>query len=131
MIDAPGVVDRCRATTQWLACHRPARNGLWLQDRSSGAVREIAPQISAENRGAWALSERGLMFASSGSAELARGVHHFDLVGGETRTVSEFWPSAIGDSLSVAPDESFVIVARTDALETDLVYVPAPSTDQP
>jgi hypothetical protein len=40
--------------------------------------------------------------------------------------VSALWPSAIGDTLAVAADESFLVAVRTDALETDLVYVPPP-----
>ena len=62
---------------------------------------------------------------------MARGIHRHDLATGELRHITDFWPSAIGDTISVAPDESFLVLARTDALETDLVYVPPPSAEPP
>lgn len=127
-IDGVDAVDRCRATSRWLACHRRSRPGLWLQDRRNGAAREILAFLPAEDRGAWVLAERAVYFATVGTPALPRGIHRYDPESGETSQVSGFWPSAIGDAVSVAPDESFLVVARTDALETDLVYVPPPES---
>lgn len=120
------VVERCRANTRWLACHRPARPGLWLQDRASGEAREILSSLPGENRPSWALAEGAVYFASAGSGAWPRGVHRYDPERDEAVQVTDLWPSAIGDTISVAPDESFLVIARTDALETDLVYVPPP-----
>ena len=39
--------------------------------------------------------------------------------------------SAIGDALSVAPDQRSAVVARTDALEVDLMYLPPVAAGEP
>lgn len=119
-------VDRCRANARWLACHRPGRAGLWLRDRASGEVRDVLPELGPDTRGAWALTAGAVYFAARLEDDAAAAVHRFDLENGGVRRISTLAPSAIGDSISVAPDESALVLARTDALETDLVYVPPP-----
>jgi DNA-binding winged helix-turn-helix (wHTH) protein/Tol biopolymer transport system component len=126
-----GIVDRCRATSRWLVCHRPGKPGLRVQDRARGDVREVLVDRIAENRGAWNLTEGAIYFASAAADPAVRGLFRFDLGLGEVRRVSEHWPNAIGDTLAVAADESFLVFARTDALETDLMYVPPPLPPQP
>jgi hypothetical protein len=125
-VEAAAPVDRCRASRRWLACHRPGRAGLWLQERASGLARELDEGPGAGHSGAWALSDRAVYFVANAGEGRERGVHRLDLDSGERRLVDTFWPSAIGDVLAVAPDESFLVAVRTDALETDLVYVPPP-----
>jgi DNA-binding winged helix-turn-helix (wHTH) protein/Tol biopolymer transport system component len=122
--DAPGTVDRCRATPRWLACHRPAQPGLWLQDRRDGTAREILPELGAENRGAWALAPTAVYASLRPENGDGPGLYRYDLADGTLRRVHELQPSAIGDSISVAADESFALLARTDGLESDLMYVP-------
>lgn len=121
-----GTVDRCRATARWLACHRPGRPGLWLRDRVDGEQREVLVDDLGDDRGAWTLTDVAIWFALAASDPARRGIYRFDLRSAELRRISAHWPSAIGDTLAVAADESFLVFARTDALETDLVYVPPP-----
>ncbi len=120
-IDTGGPVDRCRATPRWLACHRPGQAGLWLRDRESGESREVLPELQRDLR-AWDLVGDAVYFPRGGEA---RGLYRHDLLDGSTRRVHELLPSAIGDAVSVAPDESFAVVARTDALDVDLMLLPA------
>jgi Tol biopolymer transport system component/DNA-binding winged helix-turn-helix (wHTH) protein len=121
-IDTQGPVDRCRASARWLACHRPGRAGLWLQDRATGEARDILPQLDAGLR-AWDLAGDAVWFPLGGQE---RGLQRHDLATGETHRVHAWLPTAIGDALSVAPDGSFAVLARTDALDVDLMLLPAP-----
>jgi Tol biopolymer transport system component/DNA-binding winged helix-turn-helix (wHTH) protein len=120
-VDTGGPVDRCRATPRWLACHRPGQAGLWLRDRQSGESRDVLPELHRDLR-AWDLVGDAVYFPRGGEA---RGLYRHDLLDGSTRRVHELVPSAIGDAVSVAPDESFAVVARTDALDVDLMLLPA------
>jgi hypothetical protein len=122
-------VDRCRISTRWLACHRPDRDGLLLRERDTSDEREIVPELARENRGGWTLSDRAVFFSAAHGDGIEAGIHRFDLERAERRLVASLRPNAIGDTLTVAPDESILVIARTDAIETDLMYVPPPTAD--
>lgn len=121
-IDTQGPIDRCRATARWLVCHRPGKAGLWQQDRASGEAREILPQMHPDLR-AWDLTDDAVWFTLGGAE---RGLHRYDLRTGQTRRVHTWVPNAIGDALSVAQDGTYAVLARTDALDVDLMLLPAP-----
>lgn len=121
-VDTAGPVDRCRATARWLVCHRPGQAGLWLRDRQSGQARDLLPELPSGARG-WALVGDVLYVPLADATP--PGLYRHDLRDGSTRHVASLLPTAIGDALSVAPDERSAVVARTDALEVDLMYLPA------
>jgi DNA-binding winged helix-turn-helix (wHTH) protein/Tol biopolymer transport system component len=122
-----GVVDRCAANERWLVCHRPGKSGLWLQDRRDGSAREIAPEVG-EDRGSWALHRDAIWFGvrADEASQRRAGVYRLDLSDASLRFITDLRPNAIGTSIAVAPDESALVLARTDGLETDLMYVPPP-----
>ncbi|MCI1728118.1 MAG: winged helix-turn-helix domain-containing protein [Chiayiivirga sp.] len=127
-----GVVDRCVANARWLACHRPGTAGVWLQDRQDGRARSLLPEIG-DDRGAWQLHGNAIYYtaAEDAAAQRPAGIYRHDLDSGATRFVTRERPNAIGASIALAPDESALVLARNDGLETDLVYVPPPAPDQP
>ena len=59
------------------------------------------------------------------SAAIPFGIYRFDLTDTTLQHLTDVLPTAIGDALSVAPDGRSLVVARTDAVEVDLMYVPA------
>ncbi len=87
----------------------------------------MAPELG-DDRGAWALGQDEIWYAARADAASQRraGIYRLDLRNAHTRFVTDLRPNAIGNSIAVAPDESALVLARNDGLETDLMYVPPP-----
>jgi DNA-binding winged helix-turn-helix (wHTH) protein/Tol biopolymer transport system component len=124
--DADIPMERCRAAGEWLACFRRAGDGLLLRNLRDGSAREVLPQLRAAGRGEWVLHPAAIYAALRAESADASGIFRLDLRSDELRRVSEVLPSAIGDVLAVAPDESALIVVRTDRVDSDLMLVPPP-----
>jgi hypothetical protein len=82
--------------------------------------------MAVANRGEWDLVAGAVYFVQRDADPDQSGVFRLDLANDEQRRVSATLPSAIGTSLSVAADESFLVIAQTDQVDSDLILVPPP-----
>lgn len=125
-LDADVVMDRCRAAGDWLACFLHDGGGLQLRNIVTGETRVLLPELGPAGRGEWALHPRAIYAALRGDDAASSGIYRIDLGNGERRRVSALLPNAIGGVLSIAPDESALVLVRTDRVDSDLMMVPAP-----
>lgn len=125
-VDAAGSVARCRATAQWLVCQQPGQAALWVQDRRSGVQRHLPTGDGDQRPGNWDLAGDAIHIALAAPDAGEPGLYRIGLADDARERLHDWLPTAIGAALAVAPDQSALIMVRTDGFASDLMYVPPP-----
>lgn len=89
--------------------------GIQQLQLSSGKTRLVIDDLAAQNWNAWTANTKAIYFAQ-GSRLMKKS-----LPDGKTEAVSEFVPGAIGLTMAVNPQESQLLVTRTDHVEIDIM----------
>lgn len=89
--------------------------GIRRLDLQSGATTVIVEELVPENWNAWTTSSTAVYYAHES------GLWRQPFLDGEPELVSELVPSAIGLTMAVHPDESELVITRTDHVEIDIM----------
>lgn len=119
-----GGVDEFHLGDGFVAYTRHGERGIVLHELASGARRSVlADEIGIDGHGDWTVRDDALVYARrdpEGGARLIR----YDPVDGASGPLAAAEPGAVGASIAVDPSWRYALVARTDALEIDLMSVP-------
>jgi hypothetical protein len=99
---------------------RPAVRGIWRRDLATGADHLVAPDLDPMDQDNWTLTRDAIYYVTR-PAEAAARLRRLDLATGQTADIAPL-PNLLQNSgLAVSSDEQFLIFARIDRLDSDIV----------
>jgi hypothetical protein len=116
-------VDEFRVADDYVAFTRTAQDGLYRLDLADGRVQLLVRELTQAHHFDWTLRQGRVYYVAvrDGRPMLIR----HDPRDGSSETLFELEPTAVAPTLSVAADESYVMVAKLDELRVDLHWVPS------
>jgi Tol biopolymer transport system component/DNA-binding winged helix-turn-helix (wHTH) protein len=117
-------VDEFRVADDCVAFVRAAQDGLYWANLADGSVRNLVPELTNANRYNWTLRNGRVYYVGvrDGHSMLMR----YDPRDASHTILIPLEPTAVAPTLSVSPDESYLMVATLDELRVDLHWVPPP-----
>lgn len=118
----PGISAMPSADGRALFVVKPASRGIWRRDMPSGSERLVVDDLDPMDQDNWTLTRDAIYYVARPLNAPAR-LRKVDLTTGRSTDITPL-PNLLQNSgLAVSPDERFLIFARIDRLDSDIVAI--------
>jgi DNA-binding winged helix-turn-helix (wHTH) protein len=93
------------------------RNGLQMMSLSGEKLASVLPDFSMNFHEHWTAHDGTIYYPKFKGK---RGIWRYNVNSAEDTFVSEHLPSAIGNTLAISPDQSMLLICRTDSVDSDV-----------
>ena len=101
---------------------RPAHDGIFVFDPTSGSDEIIVPDLPAERWQSWAISKSWLVYVSKvtngGQVVIRKNLKH-----NNNEIVTSFAPDTVGGTIEVSSDGNILFFTRTDRADLDIKMI--------
>jgi Tol biopolymer transport system component len=101
---------------------RPAQNGIFSFEPTSGSEKVVAPDLPADRWQSWAINKSWLVYVrqvTNGGQVVIRK----NLETNNTEIVTTFAPDTVGATIEASSDGKILFIARTDRAELDIKMI--------